>query len=79
MKIFAQQCKKCDESITGQLDNERPEFLVKWLHKWIAHKFYGFPKSTSNYRGRKTNAPHLESRCEACAAGWCCYRKVKQM
>jgi hypothetical protein len=78
MKVFAQQCTRCDEYITGELTNERPAYLVKWLHKWIANKFYGFPYQGSNYRGRETDLDHLASRCEACAAGWCYYLKVRQ-
>jgi hypothetical protein len=77
MKIFAQQCKNCDEYITGELDNERPGYLVKWLHYWIANKFYGFPSYGSHYRGKETDLNHLENRCEACITRWCHYLKVK--
>ncbi len=77
MKIFAQQCERCDEYITGELNNERPKNLVKWLHKWIANMFYGFPYYGSRYRGRKTDLHHQENRCEACTDGWCYYLKVR--
>ncbi|CAF3536295.1 unnamed protein product [Rotaria sp. Silwood1] len=75
MKIFAQQCKQCDEYTTGELTNKRPQYLVKWLHRWIANKFHGFHFPQSGYRGKKTDQNHLASRCEACAAGWCHYSK----
>jgi len=77
MKIFAQQCQNCDEYVTPELDNERPRNLVKWLHRWIANKFYGFTFNPSNYRGKETNLNQLQDRCEACQTGWCDYLKVK--
>lgn len=79
MKIFAQQCKRCDEYITGELNNKRPIYLVRWLHKWIANKFYGFPFYGSDYLGKETSLNHLQNRCEACYAGWCYYLKVKNI
>jgi hypothetical protein len=78
MKIFAQQCTRCDEYITAELINERPKHLVKWLHKWIANKFYGFPNFRSRYRGKETDQHHLKDRCEACIAGWCHYLKARE-
>jgi hypothetical protein len=77
MKIFAQQCQNCDEYVTPELDNERPRCLVRWLHRWIANKFYGFPFSGSYYRGKETNLNHLQDRCEACQTGWCYYLRVE--
>ncbi|CAF3161247.1 unnamed protein product [Rotaria sp. Silwood2] len=73
MKIFTQQCKRCGEYITSELTNERPQHLVKWLHRWIANNFYGFHFHHYGYRGKKTDRNHLASQCEACAAGWCHY------
>ncbi|CAF0975823.1 unnamed protein product [Rotaria sp. Silwood1] len=75
MKIFAQGCKECHEYMTGELTNERPQHLVKWLHRWIANKFYGFHFSHNGYRGQLTNRNHLVDLCEACAVGCCLYRK----
>jgi hypothetical protein len=77
MKIFAQQCQNCDEYVTPELDNERPRCLVRWLHRWIANKFYDFPFHRPNYRGIEIDLNHLENRCEACQTGWCYYLKLK--
>ncbi|CAF2947411.1 unnamed protein product [Rotaria sp. Silwood2] len=74
MKIFAQQCKKCDEYATDELDDQRCKNVVKWLHRWIAHMFYGYPFPRQGYQGRRSDQHHLANRCEACAAGWCHYR-----
>ncbi|CAF1060250.1 unnamed protein product [Rotaria sordida] len=74
MKIFAQQCKNCDEYVTGELDDQKCQNMVKWLHRWIAHKFYGYSFPRVGYRGRGSDRHHLVNRCEACEAGWCHYR-----
>ncbi|CAF1065083.1 unnamed protein product [Rotaria magnacalcarata] len=77
IKIFAQQCKNCDEYVTAELDDQRCRNFVKWLHRWIAHKFYGYPFSRFGYRGKTIDRHHLANRCEACRAGWCYYRGNK--
>ncbi|CAF2051294.1 unnamed protein product [Rotaria magnacalcarata] len=71
MKIFAQQCTTCDEYVTAELDDQKCRNFVTWLHRWIAHKFYGYPLPSFGYRGKKSDGPHLVDRCEACHAGWC--------
>ena len=76
MKIFAQQCIRCDEYITGELVDKGPEYLVKWLHRWIANQFYHIQMYNAPYRGKRTDKKHLINRCEACAAGWCRYQKT---
>lgn len=78
MEIFAQQCKKCNEFITAELDNERPKHLVKWLHRWIANMFYGFHFRSSGYRGRQTLLHHETELCEACSLGLCAYPRRYQ-
>ena len=55
MEIFAQQCKKCNEFITAELDNERPKHLVKWLHRWIAEHVLWFSFSFF-WLSRKTDS-----------------------
>ncbi|CAM4827380.1 unnamed protein product [Rotaria magnacalcarata] len=74
MKIFAQQCLNCDEYVTGELDDQKCQNFVNWLHRWIAHMFYGYPFRRLGYQGKTSDRHHLANRCEACEAGWCHYR-----
>jgi hypothetical protein len=77
MKIFAQQCENCYSYITGELDNKRAGYLVRWLHRLIANTYYSYNLRSRAYLGKRTNTKHREDLCEACEKGWCHYRNSR--